>query len=234
MEENKILVAKDLRDGWDKSINDYEAVFILESDEETTKKLIEKWVGNAHLRVIPKENQEEALKAEIDFFLGIPEPVEIERKYLIEYPDLDMLTKLSCCKKVEISQSYLRFGDDDKIRVRRRAVDKDVVYIKTYKKRITKVKHTEIEAYISGEEYEKMISEEDSLICSISKDRYCFVYKNQYFELDVFPFWKDKAMMEIELKSEDEKIELPDFVKVIREVTEDKSFTNFALAKSHA
>ena len=133
MEENKILVAKDIHDGAGKSINDYEAVFILETDKETTDKLIEKWVGNAHLRVIPKENQEEVLKAETDFFLGIPEPVEIERKYLIEFPDMDMLNNLPFCRKVEISQSYLKLGEDDKIRVRRRCVNGEEVFIKTYK-----------------------------------------------------------------------------------------------------
>lgn len=234
MEENKILVAKDIHDGAGKSINDYEAVFILETDKETTDKLIEKWVGNAHLRVIPKENQEEALKAETDFFFGIPEPVEIERKYLIEFPDMDMLNNLPFCRKVEISQSYLKLGEDDKIRVRRRCVNGEEVFIKTYKKRINKIKHTEIEEYISSETYESMISDKDSLICSISKERHCFVFKNQYFELDVFPFWKDKAMMEIELKREDEKIELPGFVKVIREVTEDRNYTNFSLAKAYS
>lgn len=232
MEDNKILIARDLCDGEGKSINDFEAVFILETDEETTEKLIEKWVGNAHLRVIPKENQETLLKAEVDFFYGIPEPVEIERKYLIEYPDSEMLDSLPCCKKTEISQTYLRLGEDDKIRVRKRTLDGDTVCIKTYKKRITPVTHTEIEEYLSKEEYEKMIAEGE-IIASISKFRYCFVYKYQYFELDVFPFWKDKAMMEIELKTEDEAIVLPDFVSVIREVTEDKNYTNFALAKKY-
>lgn len=226
------LVAKSLDDGKGKSINDFEAVFILESDEETTQKLIERWVGNSHLRIIPKVNQEALLKAEVDFFNGIPEPVEIERKYLIEYPDLDMLNSMSCCKKIEISQTYFKYGEDDKIRVRKRTLDGDTVFIKTYKKRITPVTHTEIEEYLSEAEYEKMITDGE-IITSISKFRYCLVYKYQYFELDVFPFWKDKAMMEIELKSEEESIELPDFVKVIREVTEDKKFTNFALAKAY-
>lgn len=230
--DDKILVAGNLQDGQGKGINDYEAVFILESDETTTEKLIEKWVGNAHLRVIPKLNQEELLKEEIDFFHGIPEPVEIERKYLIEYPDIEMLEQLSCCKRVEISQTYIKYGKKDKFRVRRRAVDGDEVFIKTYKKKIDKIKRIEIEEYISRDEYETILADRDKVICSISKDRYCFVYKRQYFELDVFPFWKDKAMMEIELKSEDDKFILPDFVNIIREVTEEAEFTNFALAKA--
>lgn len=232
MDDKKILVAKKLSDGNGKSINDFDAVFIIESDKKTTDKLIEKWVGNAHLRVIPAENQDEVLKREMDFFLGIPEPVEIERKFLIEYPDIDMLINNPHCKKVEISQTYLKYAGQDKLRVRKRVTDGQCIYIKTIKKKISDIKRTEIEELITADEYDRLINDSMAKKCSISKDRYCLMYKNQYFELDVFPFWNDKAILEIELKDEDDKIELPQFVNVIREVTEDANYTNFALAKS--
>ena len=53
-------------------------------------KLIAAWTGHPHLRVIENaENFEDKLRtlvAEISAFLGEPEPLEIERKFLIEYP----------------------------------------------------------------------------------------------------------------------------------------------------
>ena len=38
---------------------------------------------------------------------------------------------------------------------------------------------------------------------------YYYQIENQYFEIDVYPFWSDKAIMEIELRDEDEKIVFP-------------------------
>ena len=35
-------------------------------------------------------------------------------------------------------------------------------------------------------------------IKQIRKTRYCLTYKNQYFEIDIYPFWNDKAILEIE------------------------------------
>ena len=48
---------------------------------------------------------------------------------------------------------------------------------------------------------------------------------------DVFPFWKDKAIAEIELREENAEIRFPDEIKVIREVTYDESYKNASLAK---
>ncbi|MBR6088993.1 MAG: hypothetical protein IKP86_03605, partial [Anaerolineaceae bacterium] len=65
----------------------------------------------------------------------------------------------------------------------------------------------------------------------IRKDRYCLADGNQYFEIDVYPFWKDQAVLEIELTDPEEEIRFPKFLKLIREVTEDENYRNAALAK---
>ena len=64
----------------------------------------------------------------------------------------------------------------------------------------------------------------------IRKTRYCLTYESQYFEIDVYPFWKDKAIVEIELNDENTDIIFPEFIKVIKEVTDDDSFKNASLA----
>ena len=65
----------------------------------------------------------------------------------------------------------------------------------------------------------------------IRKTRYCLVYKNQYFEIDIYPFWNDKAIVEIELNNENEQIDFPSKLKIIKEVTDDKKYKNSELAK---
>jgi len=54
---------------------------------------------------------------------------------------------------------------------------------------------------------------------------------NQYFEIDVYPFWDNQAIVEIELNDENDEIRFPAELKVIKEVTEDDSFKNASLAK---
>ena len=57
------------------------------------------------------------------------------------------------------------------------------------------------------------------------------MFENQYFEIDIYPFWSDKAILEIELSDENAKIVFPKEIKVIKEVTDDDSFKNASLAK---
>jgi len=75
-------------------------------------KLISVWTGHPHLRVIDKkfdfENKMKKLIIKISAFLGEPFPYEIERKFLIEYPDIEWLTNLPNCERIEIIQTYLK------------------------------------------------------------------------------------------------------------------------------
>lgn len=51
------------------------------------------------------------------------------------------------------------------------------------------------------------------------------------FEIDVYPFWTDRAIMEIELDDEGQDILFPPFIEIISEVTSDKRYTNSSLAR---
>ena len=67
----------------------------------------------------------------------------------------------------------------------------------------------------------------------IEKTRYC-VNKNGFtYEIDIYPFWKTTAIMEVELKNEKQKFDIPDFIKVIGEVTNNMDYTNQSLAKKY-
>lgn len=198
-------------------------------------KLIAAWTGHPHLRIIDNatnfENKLKRLIAEIRAFLGEPEPCEIERKFLIEYPDLVALEKLPNCQRVEIIQTYLTAPEGEESRIRQRGIGGNYIYFQTTKKKISGLKRVEVERRLSKDEYLQLLMDADPDCRPIRKTRYCLTYDNQYFEIDVYPFWKDKAIMEIELNSGNEEIRFPDRIKVIREVTEDDSYKNAALAR---
>lgn len=197
-------------------------------------KIISVWTGHPHLRVIDNNTDFEGklrkLLTEITSFLGEPEPYETERKFLIEYPDTAYLSSLENCRRIEIIQTYLKSDDGSEVRVRQRGSDGHYIYFKTVKRRLSGLKCIEIEERLSKDEYLALLMEADTTKRQIRKDRYCLTFMNQYFEIDVYPFWNDKAIAEIELTNENSEIVFPEYVRVIKEVTDDLSFKNSALA----
>ena len=51
-----------------------------------------------------------------------------------------------------------------------------------------------------------MLMDADTTKRQIRKTRYCLTYSGQYFEIDVYPFWKDRAIAEIELSDENAEV----------------------------
>ena len=165
------------------------------------------------------------------FHLGEPEPYEIERKFLIEYPDIKELAELPNCEKVEIIQTYLNAPVGEEVRIRQRGNKGDYIYFETSKKSVSGLKRVEVERRLTKDEYLRRLMDADPTRRPIRKDRYCLADGNQYFEIDVYPFWSDQAIMEIELSDPNEEIRFPEMLHVIREVTEDERYKNSSLAK---
>ncbi len=157
-------------------------------------------------------------------------PLEIERKFLIEYPDLKELERLSNGNFSDISQTYLLGEKGTSERVRARTRGGVTVYTHNTKIKLSSMKRIEFEDEVSEEEYKALLKRADKKCRTIEKVRYCVPFGGFTFEIDVFPFWQDKAFMEVEMPSEETAVELPDFVKIIREVTDDNRYTNHALA----
>lgn len=198
-------------------------------------KLISSWTGHPHFRIIDNssdfENKMKRLITEIAGFLGEPEPYEIERKYLIEYPDIKALESLPNCERVEIIQTYLNAPEGEEIRIRQRGRDGNYIYFETHKKTISGLKRVEIERRLTKDEYLMRLMDADPTRKSIRKDRYCLADGNQYFEIDIYPFWTDQAIVEVELSEPNEEIHFPQILKLIREVTEEEEYKNASLAK---
>ena len=159
-------------------------------------------------------------------------PIEIERKFLIEMPDISLLKKQNGVKIKELTQTYLQTSDVSNSRVRKILQDGKTTFVKTTKKRISSLSCYEDEYQISENRYLEELENRDPSKITIQKTRYAFPYGNHTVEIDVFPFWNDRALLEVELADESEAFSLPDFVKVIKEVSEDKRYKNTNLAVS--
>ena len=198
-------------------------------------KTMNAWTGHPHFRAIDNstnfENKMKRLVKEICSFLGIPKPLEIERKFLIKKPDLQLLESLPNCQKVDIIQTYLNSNDDEEVRIRQRGEVGSYIYTKTIKKKIKSTTRQEIEKRITQREYLTLLNNADINLHQVKKTRYCLMHNNRYYEIDIYPFSKNNAICEIELNDENEQFELPEFISIVKEVTNDKKYSNRKLAE---
>lgn len=159
------------------------------------------------------------------------QPLEIERKFLIVMPERAVLERESR-EKLEIVQMYLLPGPaGENRRVRRSSRDGAETLYYTEKLRITDVTRVEREREITPGEWERLTAQADGSRSPIAKTRWRVPYAGHVLEIDVFPFWRRQAFCEAELASEEETLVLPDWLRVIREVTADPRYTNSALAR---
>ena len=157
--------------------------------------------------------------------------IETERKYVILIPDRSLLVTMPNFTESEITQIYL---EDEKAthRVRKRSYFDRVEYTENVKLRIGKLSSAEREEEITQERFNILSKHIQTGTHPVIKRRSTFEYGGRILEIDVYPEWKSTCIMEIELESEDEVPSLPDFIRVVKEVTADRRFSNHSMSKS--
>lgn len=158
-------------------------------------------------------------------------PLEIERKFLIRYPDRNLLRQYPGSRPVDIVQTYLLSEQGVSRRVRAWTENGSTVYIRTSKRSLTDRTRIEQEDQISREEYEALLRQADPGRRPLQKQRWCIPYESHILEIDLYPFWSDQAVLEVELQSEEEEFLLPPELEVLREVTGDPRYLNSSLAR---
>ena len=159
------------------------------------------------------------------------EPLEIERKFLIRIPPEEIL-RAESTRRIAITQAYLLPGPEgENRRVRHSRWEGGEARYYTEKKKITPVTRIERERTLTQAEYEALCRELDPERRVIEKTRWCVPFAGHTLEIDVFPFWDDRAFCEAELQREDEELRFPPWLEILREVTDDPRYTNSALAR---
>lgn len=156
---------------------------------------------------------------------------EIERKFVLpEQPDLEH-APLAGSSRIVIEQTYLEGADGETERVRLTRDDEgEERYYHTVKRRVSDLTREETELQIDRAEYLELWRRRDPARGTIRKTRYRFPYAGRVFELDVFDDPGGIVLLEVELPSEDEQVQLPPFAG-LREVTGDAEYSNSELAR---
>ena len=212
-----------------------------ETPEEAARlddRLIEAWSRHPHFRVIENfsgfEDKMRLLVAEIAACLGEPVPPEIRRRYLIDYPDTEMLEGLEDCHRIEIEQAYLRSAENVEIRIRSQKSGADSMFYETRYLLSEGKRRLDSELRLSAHNYHKMLAHADPDRGRLKKTRYRLNWKGTNFDIDLYEMWGDQALLEVSLRDEDQQIDFPPFLSIRKEVTGDERYEISHLAKHYA
>ena len=152
--------------------------------------------------------------------------IEIEKKYIIKMPNISILKAQTGYTESRILQIYLPCAEGETRRIRKRVKAGKAAYTETRKIRIDKMSSNEIEREITESEFSLLSQNILESTRPIEKTRYTFIYKEQLFEIDLYPEWKHTAIMETELDSRERTVDFPEFLEIVKDVTGDKSYSN--------
>ena len=171
------------------------------------------------------ENKIRRVLREISKVLGIPEPIENERKFMVE-----LIGDIPNAIETDIVQTYLMSEPGTVVRLRKRTMQGKFVYLQTTTKTVGENERIETERNISYNQYMSMMAMADPTRQSIHKIRKSFIWEGQYYELDQF-IDPDPGFSVLEMDSEQgEEPKFPPFIKVIKDVTGNAKYYNINLA----
>ena len=197
---------------------------------ELDKKVVNAWTGHPHLRVINNNDDFNAklnrVLKEIANVLGLPQPIEEERKYIVE-----VIGDIPECSESNITQTYLVAEPGVEMRLRRRDWKGKFVNILTTKKKISETELLETERQVDNNLYESLVKQADPYRHTIVKRRKSFIWKGQYFELDDYKEPISNLMI-LETKGIKchEDVKFPPFLRVIEDITGRTEYYNYNIA----
>lgn len=156
--------------------------------------------------------------------IGRPAQQEVWHKYLIALPTLQTLEQTYHAASIDMMQTYLTRANPNVVRrVRQQKNGGDYLYFYT-EKRTTDSGQWETEKPISEKEYIRYLMEGDTSLHTVHKTKYRFVYQGCRFEIDVYPFSNDRAIMRAALPQDAPALQAPPEITVLREVTDDPAY----------
>ena len=205
----------------------------IEYAREMDDRTLRAWSGHPNLRIIDNAiNFEDKINRairEIYRIVGQPEPMVRKRKYLISMPDMENLAERYAAVPIDMVQTYLCMTNPCiERRVRRQKHGGEYMYFYTEKHIRPDGTKWDTEKPITEKDYNRYLLEADPELQSVDKTKYRFVYDSCRFEIDVYPFSADKAVMF--RYSENDEAAIPPEIRVIREVTGDPDYKSKQLA----
>ena len=200
-----------------------------EGAREIDRRLREAWTGHASHAIIDNSTDfDEKMRrvvAAVCARAGVPGPGRFERKYLVRPGELP-----EPGQALQVEQTYL-LGEHE-TRVRKCSLGEHHSYTHTTKKDAGDGRRVEVERPITLREYNAHLEKADPARRTVVKRRYVYSHGGLYFLLDQFAgplsgLW----VLEVELDDPTRPVEPPPFLSVEREVTGERAYHNYHLAR---
>lgn len=208
----------------------------LEIAREKDELALRAWSRHPNLRVIDNSVDFEdkiarGLRAVYEA-IGQPVPEETWHKYLIKMPDLAALTERYGAAGIDMMQTYLSQTSPNIVRrIRQQKNGNEYLYFYT-EKHYTGDGQWETERPISSKEYIQYLMEGDVTMHAVHKVKYRFSYQGRRFEIDVYPFSSEHAIMRAALPDAASTLDAPPEIAILRDVTHDPAYRNSQLART--
>jgi len=207
----------------------------VEQAQDINQKTLEAWIGTPHLGHIQNNSNQsfdqkihQAIK-HLARMLGEPEPLEIERKFVLHEFDLNRLPTMTT--PIDVRQTYLVNKSGVTERVRARGQDDTYLYFHTLKQFSKPGVAIETDRLVGPGQYRDLQVRSMTDKQPILKQRLCVPSGGQYLEIDVFSGHRSGlVMVEAEVADLSDEVVLPDFLGAHTDVTAEQGYSNFALA----
>merc|ERR1712027_31420 len=200
----------------------------LEEARERDTKAAEAWIGHPYVDIIDNK---------MDFDIGDRLNVNAKKvKFAVTGP-LPKDSAFPNFRDFEVVHHYLQTASRTmQSRLRKRGRQGKYSYIHTIRKQMGG-QVIEVKTPLTHRDYSHLVDQEDPLHLTINKIRRCFMYNNQYFQLDIYkepchPRCRGLMLLETytTLSKEEFQDRLPKFLNVDQEVTGDPAFSMYNLS----
>jgi len=199
------------------------------------KKTQDAWLGHNRLVIIDNStafsDKINKVLENVCQLVRSPYSIRYQRKYLVDLSNssLDLLRKKDVIK-IDMEQTYLEEPREHyERRLRKRTLgNEETFYITVQKKSGHGLSKIVTDKKITEKEYMRFL--ESPIAGTLKKERYTFVYKKQYFKLDILD-GKPYGVLEVNPTRCDVTITLPPSLKIEREITDEEEFDAGTLAR---
>jgi len=213
----------------------------LEEAVDLDKRLINAWVGHPQFTIVDN-NESKGFAGKIERCvdsvfktIGLPTPQTHHKKFLlVTLPGMFDINTPNTIKK-EVFQSEETFlqatKDDTEAFIRKMGKNDSYIYtheIRQYQnqERIQKKRQ------LTAREYIEMLEQSARGFVKIKKFRQCFTYDGQYFMVEtLLNVDQQPSLLRIETSKTQSDLAIPNFVKVLREVTSDDRYAAGTISK---
>jgi CYTH domain-containing protein len=207
----------------------------IETPEEAIRidrSIRESWLGHPHFKIIDNRTDFEGkirrTFTAISQLLGIPAPSSVKERFIVR--DV-RYSALPAHQTIDIEQVFLRTKNrDEEIRIRRRGQEDSCLYFLT-RRRKTPFPVNE-EELIDEQQYLNLKKLIDPKTEALVKERVCFLWKDQHFELDRYRGrYEGLFVLGVEpVEGEDASVHIPPFISVERNITTNPRYSEKSMA----